>query len=106
MCVDVFTSLFYFYKLFNNNLDLYVALDIDIEGWFNEELWKRIQNILPIATIDILPLKNGDRNDFISEGLILRKTADEGEKWCFIGGRLLYEKNLWEGGSRDKSRSL
>ncbi|MCL4339971.1 MAG: DUF4916 domain-containing protein [Nitrososphaerota archaeon] len=75
-------------------------MDIDMKGWIDEELWKRIQKILPIVTIDILPLKKDDGNDLARVGLILRETADEGEKWCLIGGRLLYGEKLWEGVKR------
>lgn len=71
-----------------------------MKGWIDEELWKKMQKLIPIVTIDILPLHKIKEKNLVNVGLILRETADEGKKWCFIGGRLLYGEKLWDGVKR------
>jgi len=75
-------------------------MDTDIKEWIDEELWRKIQKIIPIVTIDVLPINKIEGDGITRVGLILRETADEGKKWCFIGGRLLYGEKLWDGVNR------
>lgn len=74
--------------------------DNGLNNWIEEGLWRKIQNILPIITIDVLPLNHKPTSENLEIGLILRETADDGKKWCFLGGRLLYGEKLWEGVKR------
>jgi colanic acid biosynthesis protein WcaH len=66
-----------------------------------DELWETVQRSLPIACVDILLLnRSGDI------GLIRRRTPDEGEKWCLIGGRARRGETLAAGIEREIKDAL
>ncbi|MEM0134632.1 MAG: DUF4916 domain-containing protein [Thermoplasmatales archaeon] len=81
---------------------------VDRKERFEEKYYKRIQRSLPIVTVDILPLRySTEKSERLeSVGLISRETADEGVKWCLVGGRLLYGEQLSEAISRQISDTL
>ena len=93
-----------------NNTPNYLDLsgDVNVKEWFEENYYKQIQRTLPIVTVDILPLKYSKekRGRLEGVGLISRETADEGVKWCLIGGRLLYGEQLSEAILRQISVTL
>ncbi|MGH9548824.1 MAG: DUF4916 domain-containing protein [Terriglobales bacterium] len=56
--------------------------------WLSEENWRAVQQRVPIACVDVLPVRKG-RGGMHEVGLIFRETPYEGQRWCLIGGRLL-----------------
>ncbi len=70
--------------------------------------WEFVQSRVPIACVDILPIKVGPGNPTIvrSIGLILRNSPGEGERWCLIGGRLLRNESLPEALQRQVRETL
>lgn len=72
-------------------------------SWLDAEKWHQIQQLVPIACIDILPLQlsNGDRGSVRRVGLILRDTPHQGQRWCLVGGRLCRNESLQEAVARE-----
>ena len=83
-------------------------MGFELNNWLNEKDYKKVQQSVPIATIDILPISYIVEKKRIPEsiGLIRRETADEGIKWCVIGGRLLYGESFWSGVLRQIRETL
>ncbi len=65
--------------------------------------WNEIQQSVPIACIDVLPLQLSDGNHGTIErvGLILRETPHQGRRWCLVGGRLCWNESFPEAISRE-----
>jgi len=64
--------------------------DLDMsppEGWLDDATWKKVQGLVPIVCIDILPVWTNE-NGCLHAGLIYRETPHQGRKWCMMGGRL------------------
>jgi ADP-ribose pyrophosphatase YjhB (NUDIX family) len=66
--------------------------------WLSEPDWVRIQHQIPIACVDVLPVRPADASSAAVRevGLIYRGTPDAGDRWCLIGGRMLFEESLTE----------
>jgi hypothetical protein len=66
------------------------------QRWIPETDWAKIQRQIPIACVDVLPVRPSDASGATVRevGLIHRSTPDAGERWCLIGGRVLYEEAL------------
>ncbi len=65
--------------------------------WLSDEDWADAQRRLPIACVDALPVRlSGKGANIQSVGLILRHTPAEGDRWCLVGGRILYRETLSE----------
>ena len=64
--------------------------------WLSSSLWDVIQASIPVVCVDVLPIRISRRFPYnIKEvGLILRKTPHQGERWCLIGGRVLFAESL------------
>lgn len=60
--------------------------------WLGERDWRAVQGWVPIACVDVLPIR--EHPDATQIGLILRDTPLEGRKWCLIGGRLLRDETF------------
>ncbi len=59
-----------------------------MSGWLDASDWKRAQETLPIACVDVVPVRL-DRSEKIEQvGLIFRDTPHQGRRWCMVGGRL------------------
>lgn len=71
-------------------------------GFLPASLWADIQQHVPIVCVDVLPMRN-DRTEY---GLILRETADEGQKLCLVGGRILRNETVAEAVSRQLLTTL
>lgn len=65
--------------------------------WINDKEWARLQQLLPIVCVDILPIVCSPSGEINRIGLIKRHTPHEGDKWCTVGGRLLYGESLQDG---------
>lgn len=66
------------------------------KAWLPYARWKLIQESVPIVCVDLLPVRVSRRSPYAVEavGLILRETPHQGQRWCLIGGRLLYGESL------------
>lgn len=66
----------------------------------SDDEWRRAQEILPIACVDVLPIQVKKRtgHDSIPEiekvFLIWRNTPHQGTRWCLIGGRMFHGFSL------------
>jgi len=75
--------------------------------WLEKKEWEHIQGIIPIVCVDILPIQFAERGKKVKTfGLILRETPHQGQKWCTIGGRLLYGESLAEAIARQLHETL
>lgn len=68
--------------------------------------WKWIQKRVPIACVDVVPLRAELNCSHQSLGLILRETPDEGPRWCLVGGRLDRNEPLAEAVARELRAAL
>lgn len=68
-----------------------------IANWIEESEWNKIQQLIPIVCIDILPVQRSPFGEIKKVGLIKRKTPHEGQKWCTVGGRLLFGEPVQHG---------
>ena len=69
-------------------------------NWIPDDLWKTIQQIVPIACVDVLLLKaDSDVVGATQIGLIKRK-APSGPGWCLVGGRVMRNETIGEAISR------
>jgi ADP-ribose pyrophosphatase YjhB (NUDIX family) len=73
--------------------------------WLSDEAWKQIQASVPVACIDVLPLRvaGGAVREI---GLIHRDTPHQGRRWCLVGGRLLRNESLAEAVGRQLRETL
>lgn len=61
--------------------------------WLSDHDWRIAQRSLPIACVDVLPIRKSESNK-AQIGLISRNTPHQGRCWCLIGGRLLLNEPL------------
>ena len=57
----------------------------------------KIQQLVPIVCVDILPIERSPSDEISRIGLIKGHTPHEGDKQCTVGGRLLFDESLQEG---------
>jgi ADP-ribose pyrophosphatase YjhB (NUDIX family) len=66
------------------------------QRWVPEPEWAKLQEIIPISCVDVLLLRYDPRAVLDSVGLILRDTPHQGQRWCLVGGRMLYGESFGE----------
>src|SRR4051812_1541623 len=76
-----------------------------VNGHLSDQDWQWASEHLPIACVDVLPVQRGDDGGIRRIGLI-RRDSPMGEKWCHIGGRLLYGESLLDGANRHTIESV
>ena len=76
--------------------------------WLDAADWKRTQKSVPIACVDVLPLRvsGSDAGLVDAVGLIRRDTPHQGRRWCLVGGRLLRNETLTEAVARQVRETL
>ena len=76
--------------------------------WLDLSKWREIQELVPIACVDILPIQllSGDSKTIGAVGLIMRETPHQGQRWCLIGGRLGRNESLHDAIRREISDAL
>jgi ADP-ribose pyrophosphatase YjhB (NUDIX family) len=57
------------------------------KNWLSQQNWNLVQRSVPIPCVDVLPFRKTAAGK-IEIGLIWRDTPHQGERWCFIGGRV------------------
>ena len=65
-------------------------------GELDQAAWDALQRIIPIACVDLLPVRLDERGRVSSIGLILRKVPLRDPAWCLVGGRVRYSETLAE----------
>jgi ADP-ribose pyrophosphatase YjhB (NUDIX family) len=75
-------------------------------AWLGEEDYRWIQDSVPIACVDIVPLRVGARGEIESIGLIYRDTPHQGRRWCLVGGRVLRNETLATAAARQLCLTL
>ena len=70
--------------------------------------WKKFQATMPIVCVDVLPVRSSHSGSgpVDAVGLILRNVPRQGERWCLMGGRLLYCESLEEAVRRQIRETL
>jgi ADP-ribose pyrophosphatase YjhB (NUDIX family) len=80
--------------------------------WLSPEEWDWVQQVLPIACVDVLPIqvKKRTSSEEIAEIekvlLIWRTTPHQGTRWCLIGGRMFYGDSLGKAVEGELKRTL
>ena len=79
--------------------------------WLSAEDWRKVQASVPIACVDVLPVRPAKGTDaaarrFDSVGLILRDTPHQGRRWCLIGGRMFRNESFPQAVSRQLRETL
>ena len=76
--------------------------------WLSSSDWKFVQSSVPVACVDVLPVRFSPtrRGKLEAVGLILRDTPQKKPQWCLIGGRLLYGESLDKGIRRQMEQTL
>lgn len=69
-------------------------------GMLNEEDWRWVQGALPVLCVDVVPIRFDQRADVLV-GLIRRETPHQGQRWCFVGGRVRRGEALREALARE-----
>jgi ADP-ribose pyrophosphatase YjhB (NUDIX family) len=64
------------------------------EQWIPEPEWMRLQEIIPISCVDVVLLRSDAKALLNAVGLILRNTPHQGQRWCLVGGRILYGESF------------
>jgi ADP-ribose pyrophosphatase YjhB (NUDIX family) len=80
---------------------------IENPNWLNASDWKWVQDTLPIACCDVVPVQVGNDGRSIAKiGLIYRDTPHQGMRWCMVGGRMHRNQTIAEAGTRQLRETL
>jgi len=77
-----------------------------MNNWLSDDEWEHIQTLVPILCVDILPIRLNENRELDSIGLILRETPLQGDRWCLVGGRVLYRETILEAIHRQLTHTL
>lgn len=75
-------------------------------AWLSADDYRLIQNSVPIACVDVAPLRLDERGGIDAIGLIFRDTPHQGRRWCLVGGRVLRNETLAAAASRQLRQTL
>lgn len=75
-------------------------------AWLSDDDYRRVQRSVPIACVDIAPLRLSTGGAIESIGLILRDTPHQGRRWCLVGGRILRDESLVAAAGRHLRQTL
>jgi ADP-ribose pyrophosphatase YjhB (NUDIX family) len=75
--------------------------------WLSADDWKWVQDTLPIACADVVPVQlAADGKTIARVGLIYRDTPHQGKRWCMVGGRMRRNESLAEAAGRQLHETL
>lgn len=79
--------------------------------WIDDAQWTRIQQLVPITCVDLVPLTGGDAagSAHPAHGArfgLIERDSPFGRRWCQIGGRLRHGETLREGLLRHLAQTL
>ena len=69
------------------------------DGMLPRQKWDRVRAAVPIACVDVLPVKRDAAGSVVAVGLI-RRTMGDRSVWCHLGGRVLRGESLVDGAQR------
>lgn len=72
--------------------------------WLPEDEWVRLQAVIPIAVVDVVPIAPDDVP--LRVGLIRRQTPHQGERWNLVGGRIRRGETVSEALRRQVAETL
>jgi ADP-ribose pyrophosphatase YjhB (NUDIX family) len=76
-------------------------------NWLDASEWKWVQDTMPIACCDVVPVQVGDDGKAVERiGLIYRATPHQGMRWCMVGGRMWRNESLVEAIGRQLRETL
>jgi ADP-ribose pyrophosphatase YjhB (NUDIX family) len=75
-------------------------------GWLEPADWKRAQETVPIACVDVVPVSLDPSGRIERIGLIFRNTPHQGQRWCIVGGRLRRNESIAEAIARQLRETL
>ena len=73
--------------------------------WLSAADWRRAQQTLPIACVDVLPVRVIEGR-VARVGLIHRDTPNQGRRWCLVGGRLWRDESFPAAAARQLRETL
>lgn len=82
-----------------------VALAEEDPKWLTEDAWRWVSDHLPIACVDVLPVRR-DGQGVVSQVGLIRRTFEDRQVWCHVGGRVLYGESTREGAERHLRSTL
>lgn len=75
--------------------------------WLSTEDWKWVQDTMPIACADVVPVRLGSDGKSVEKiCLIYRDTPHQGMRWCMVGGRMWRNESLAEAATRQLRETL
>jgi ADP-ribose pyrophosphatase YjhB (NUDIX family) len=75
--------------------------------WLDASDWKWVQDTMPIACADAVPVRLGTDGKTIEQiGLIYRNTPHQGMRWCMVGGRMWRNESFAEAITRQLRETL
>lgn len=76
-------------------------------NWLDASDWKWVQDTMPIACADAVPVRLGaDKKTIEQIGLIHRNTPHQGMRWCMVGGRMWRNESMVEAITRQLRETL
>ena len=76
-------------------------------NWLDADDWAWAQATLPIACVDVLPVRVGQDGRTVERvGLIHRDTPHQGRRWCIVGGRLWRDESFAQAAARQLRETL
>ncbi len=77
-----------------------------MSNWLEASDWKWVQDSVPVACVDVAPLRLDSVGQIERIGLIFRKTPHQGSRWCLVGGRVFRNESLAEAIARQLRETL
>ena len=78
----------------------------DNPNWLAADQWKWAQDHLPIACVDLLPVRLTASGTVGRVGLIHRDVPHHGRRWCLVGGRLWRDEGFPAAAARQLRETL
>ena len=76
-------------------------------NWLAAEDWKWVQDTMPIACCDVVPVQMDNDGQTIEKiGLIYRNTPHQGMRWCMVGGRMFRNESMADAATRQLRETL
>src|SRR4051794_9200493 len=75
-------------------------------NWLSDEDWRWVQETVPVACVDALPVQTGRDGRITRVGLIHRDTPHQGRRWCLVGGRLWRNESFAEAAAKQIRETL